>query len=93
MSAALPCTGAFCAMRSPIWRMRKLSDDSSGSWRRRPNSVVVKPVAFASRIVSVMYAAMFGNAAKYASRISRAWSVGMSSRVPRPYASMPYARP
>ena len=30
MSAALPCTGAFCAMRSPIWRMRKLSDESSG---------------------------------------------------------------
>ena len=41
MSAAVPCTGAFCAMRSPIWRMRKLSDDSSGSCRRRPNSVVV----------------------------------------------------
>ena len=41
MSAAEPCTGAFCAMRSPIWRMRKLSDDSSEIWRRRPKIVVV----------------------------------------------------
>ena len=41
MSAADPCTGAFCAMRSPIWRMRKLSDASSVIWRRRPKIVVV----------------------------------------------------
>ena len=31
-----------------------------------------------------MYAATFGNAAKYASRISRAWSVGMSRRCAEP---------
>ena len=41
MSAAEPWTGAFWAMRSPIWRMRKLSEDSSAIWRRRPKMVVV----------------------------------------------------
>ena len=30
MSAEVPCTGAFSAIRSPIWRIRKLSDFNSG---------------------------------------------------------------
>jgi len=28
MSAALPCTGAFCAIAQPICRIRKLSDEA-----------------------------------------------------------------
>src|SRR5271169_368273 len=64
MSAAEPCTGAFWAIRSPIWRMRKLSDDSSTIWRRRPNSVVVYPRSFASRTVWDMNAPTWGKPSK-----------------------------
>ena len=40
MSAAVPWMGVFIATRSPNERMLKLRLCSSGSARRRPNSVV-----------------------------------------------------
>jgi len=91
----LPPARFLAPWRSPIWRMRKLSDASSEICRRLPRIVVVYPRCLASATVRSMYSCTFRERLEVACRGSRAaWSVGMLSRLAEPRTpSIPNASP
>ena len=89
ISAAVPCIGAFIAVRSAYCRSLACLDSMLGKYSRLPYTVSTKPFSFAETLVFSMYSLTFGYFEKYKLIYSCASYLPIPNCLLRPKADIP----